>query len=109
MPKKTSRSKEKLAPMIPLSPKRIIEDSSYMKPQVIGIGNGKVKNVNKKTKTIDREASKTVVVNDFETVKVFKNKKPILAQHDNSNAMFRKMSNQTTTKEQNHHSARRLK
>ena len=54
-----------------------------------------------RTRNVDDKASKTAVVLPLEkeTTKIVRNKAPILAQHDNSRAMFRKMSNNTNHKE----------
>lgn len=63
-----------------------------MQPQKIGIGGGKVYPINK-TRNHDEKALKTATLQV--NSKIMKNKAPILAQLDNSKAMFRKMSTKT--------------
>ena len=51
---------------------------------------------------MEERASKTSNYLGLDQHKVLKNKSPILAQHDNSKALFRKMSNQTNDKLESH-------
>lgn len=55
-----------------------MKTSTYMQPQKIAIGNGKVYNVSK-TRNVEEKASKTAVVLPLESTKIRKNKAPILA------------------------------
>ena len=71
-------------------------NQTYLQPQKIGIGS-KVYNVTK-GRNMEERASKTSNYLSTDQHKVQKNKSPILAQHDNSKALFRKMSNQTNEK-----------
>ena len=76
-------------------------NQTYLQPQKIGIGSGKVFNVTK-GRNMEERASKTSNYLVLDQQKVLKNKSPILAQHDNSKALFRKMSNQTNEKLASH-------